>query len=59
MTKIKKRKPTKPSTKHCGRCDKNRKAKFFGSNAARPTGLADWCKDCYSDWRRERTEEAA
>jgi len=52
-----KKAPAKKKTemkKYCGRCERTRAGKFFGSNACRKDGLADWCKECYGAWRKAR-----
>ncbi len=55
-TKKAKRKPRRIffAKKYCGRCERTRSPRFFHRNAARATGLADWCKDCLGEWREER-----
>jgi Recombination endonuclease VII len=43
-------------TKHCGRCDRQRKLKFFSKSNNTPCGYSSWCKECNRNYDKENRE---
>jgi hypothetical protein len=43
--------------KACTRCNQNKSFNLFNKNNANKDGLAYWCKECYSDYNKNRWQD--
>lgn len=46
----------KRGTKHCGRCNKHRRVKFFARRNNTLCGLSSWCRTCNRNYDHENHE---